>query len=403
MIRDPERLQRELLAKPQTRDYVPSYYFNYWMGMNRAPRFTINTVEFMLTDPRINFGLRLIKGPILSKSRFYLDMEEGEPKEFLKTQISRFWRSSAQDAMRAIEWGYSFGEVIYHIYGGKIQYHSIRNIHPVDCRCLTHEGAIVGGRIKGLPGRGPNRHLDVMVPKGFWHVHDRVHHPFYGRSRLYGAYVAYMEKWGDGWFRDSRRLFFHKYAYSGHSIYHPLGSYRDSNTGEFIVYKDLARAMVEKSKNGAVFTLPNTTDDKGNREWEIIPGEPQSPPTGLMEYGDDLDDDLLEGMGIPPEVAQAEGTGAYAGRRVPMEAFYSTLQEACNWLIHDFNVQVLRPLVELNFGPGIEYEIIPFGLALPSQTVAQAEQQGSIAPQGQGGSTIRYQGKPKNQDGSSKG
>lgn len=376
---------KALLAKPLTRDYVPSYYNSYWLGMNRAPRFTINIIEHMLTDPRINFGLRLIKGPVMAKARFYLDMPDGEPREFIKTQLSRFWRSNAMDALRAIEWGYSFSEVLYQVYGGKIQYSGLRNIHAIDCRCLTNDGTIVGGRVKGLPGKNTQantRHLDVLIPKGFWHVHDRQHHPFYGRSRLYGCYLPYLEKWSDGGFRDSRRLFFHKYAYSGYGIYHPPGSYRDQETGELVVFKDLARDIVEKMKTGAAVVLPNATDDKGQRMWEIAPVEVPTTPTGLLEYGEDLDQDLLEGMGIPPEVAQAEGTGAYAGRRVPMDAYYCALQEVTNWLAHDFNCQVIRPLVELNFGPGIEYEIIPFGLATPSQSIAQAETQGSIQPQG---------------------
>lgn len=66
-------------------------------------------------------------------------------------------------------------------------------------------------------------------------------------------------------------------------------------------------------------------------------------------------------MGIPPEIARAEGTGAYAGRFVPQQAFYSTLQSMLQWLIGDADEQIFRRLVIHNFGDD-EYEIIPFPL-----------------------------------------
>jgi len=71
---------------------------------------------------------------------------------------------------------------------------------------------------------------------------------------------------------------------------------------------------------------------------------------------------MVEGMGVPIELVEPVGTGAYAGRRIPMDAFLATLHEIACWLISDFDEQVLRPLAERNFGPGLEYTIIPFGI-----------------------------------------
>ena len=81
---------------------------------------------------------------------------------------------------------------------------------------------------------------------------------------------------------------------------------------------------------------------------------------------------------------KAEGTGAYAGRRIPMEAFYAMLQEILFWLITDVDQQVLRQLVAVNFGPQLEYEIVPFGLVTPSQEEQQQQAGAQQAPPPQG-------------------
>ena len=145
-------------------------------------------------------------------------------------------------------------------------------------------------------------------------------------------------------------------------------------------YKELAREMGEKQRSGAVLCFPNETDDRGQRVWDVIPPSVTPPPTHVMEYGKDLKDEVWEGMGIPPEIARAEGTGAFAGRRVPLDAFYSILQEIVYWLIEDVSQQIMQPLVEMNYG-NVPFEIIPFGLILPSQNQSDSEKQNPQSPE----------------------
>ena len=218
------------------------------------------------------------------------------------------------------------------------------------------------------------RKIFIGGPKAFWHVHWRDHHPWFGRSRLVGSFPPWWETWTDDGYRDIRRLYFHKYAFDGGTIYYPPGSTPDQNNVRR-PNLDIARDAFEKKKTGGITFLPNTTDE-GNRQWEVLPPHIASAPPGLLEYGQELRDEILEGMGVPPEVARAEGAGAFAGRRVPQQAFYAILQELVQWLISDADSQLFQPLVSLNFGKNHHrYEIKPHGLLDQAELEANKGQQ----------------------------
>ena len=107
------------LLKTETREYVPNAYRSYYYYQFRTPPFSLRYVDSMCADPHLALGLQLLKGPIMAKARFYIDCKNHAVKEFLKTNLSRFWRNSAFRALRCIEWGYSPHEVLYREEGGQ--------------------------------------------------------------------------------------------------------------------------------------------------------------------------------------------------------------------------------------------------------------------------------------------
>lgn len=355
---------RELL-NTITGDYRPAVFrlhSRYFFA--RRPWFNLDAVGSMLADPRVCFGLEMIKGPVLQNAKFHVKTDDPDIKEFLVNQITRFWQNSAARALRAIAWGFSGHEALYEVVDGLISFDILKDIHPLDTRPVTKHGKFVGMTVKhsrGTEGEG-FRKVFVGGPKAFWHVHWRDQHPWFGRSRLMGSFPPWWETWTDDGYRDIRRLYFHKYAFDGGTVYYPPGGTPDSN-GIVRSNKDIARDAFEKKKTGGITFLPNTTTDSGNREWEVQDPVISSAPPGLLEYGQELRDEILEGMGVPPEVARAEGAGAFAGRRVPQQAFYAILQELVQWLIMDADTQIFRPIVGLNFGSNhARYSIRAFGL-----------------------------------------
>ena len=385
-----------------TYDPVPHSWANYFVTSRRHPLFSLASVPLMLTDPRIQFGLHLIKGPMLSQCKFFCKVAEDDPQEtplfaqglesgqaqqpgqqmgmgqappesplkkFLVRNVTRFWRSSAIRALKAVEWGFSCSEALYKLGDdGIVEFDTLKDLNSLDCRALTRSSKLVGAVvIRNIRDKAPNSRVILPLPRVLWHVHARHLNPWYGQSRLYGSWRPWIEIWDEGGFRDSRRLFFYKYAYDGGTYYYPPGISRmgEDVNGQAIIKtnKDLVREIADKKRAGGATFLPNDQEN-GVRRWEHIPPDSVNPPAGLDAYGADLRNELWEGMGIPPEIAHADEAGGYAGRRVPMVAFYSTLQELVSNLIGDYDAQILNPLVRYNFGDHAanSYEILPFGL-----------------------------------------
>lgn len=351
----------ELLAD-NTAEYNPSAYYSlYPYGFHRnRPPFTPMAIREMLVDPRISFGLRLIKGPLLSRTRFNVETKNEELKTYVEENLKRFWLAGAIDAMSCIEWGYCGSEVFYRIRNDKIQYSHLRVFEATDVRPVTLDGRIVGMTVQNIKDEqeNPLQKLYLGAPKMLWTIHERRYHPIFGRSRLYPVHVVWNEIWSDGGFRDIRRLWFYKNAYEGGTMYHPPGQSRLQN-GQMVSNKDLARELMEKKRSGGVLTLPSTATAEGARQWEYEPPKPNTVPTGLREYGEDLRYEILEAMGIPPEVIESqssEGFGSSTGRAIPQEAYYSTLFEIAQSIVFDFVDQILTPLTNFYFA-NEEYDV----------------------------------------------
>jgi hypothetical protein len=185
---------------------------------------------------------------------------------------------------------------------------------------------------------------------------------YYGISRLFHAYLPWIEKWHNGGYRDSRRVFFYKYAFNGGTMRHPQGSTPtlvDPVSGYAMqtANSEIARREMDYLRNGGTLTLPSTKDAMGNYLWEYQPASVTPSPEGLMEYGRDLDQELWEGMGIPPEVAETPGDsmGSFGGRSVPMDAFNCILHSIYTDAMESFVKQIVHPLVVLQHGRDKSY------------------------------------------------
>lgn len=352
----------QLLGSPITAGYEPpdlalsAHFFH----PNR-PLFTLWHVDAMLTEARVRLGLDMIRGPILNNSHFVVHTKNPAVKQFIAAQISRFWKTSAPIALRYMDYGFLGCEVLYRSVDNLLQFDKLKFLHPHNTRVVTRKGEYIGIEVQ----RCNNSDSAVYVgrPKSFWTVHARDAHIWYGRSRLRGAFLAWNEIWSDHGYRDQRRIWFYKNAYAGPKVGYPPGSTpsEDPNNPEPLDHRIIAQEIVDKMVTGTGITYPNVGPGPQGG-WIIEDAKPISIPEGLLEYGDQLRDEILEGMGIPPEVVSADGTGAFAGRRVPQQAFFSVLQEIMQDILTDFDEQVITPLVRMNFGSQQHYEIECFGL-----------------------------------------
>ena len=404
----------ELLSEPISQEYVPQVGLSFFTLSRNRPIFSNRVIHDMIPDPRVIFGLMLLKGPINWRTRFFTEEEaetidipqligeldvkfpyivkasNPEVEKFVKKTISRFWTTSTNAALRALEWGFSGSESLYEESDGKIQFDRLKSLNPPDTKAVTKDGEFVGLTLRNFSRASLiNDPKTVFIggPKAFWHVHWRERHPYYGLSRLFGAYIPWWEQWSDGGYRDIRRLWFYKNAFEGGIIWHPPGTTRDSNN-MIIVNKDYAREIIEKKRTGGVMAFPNSPAETPNgRAWDYDPPTPLPVPAGLLEYGATLRAEILEGMGIPNEVIESpgnQGFGSSAGREVPELAFFAIIQELVQWLVSDVHSQIIKPLLMLNFSDSVDVEIIPF----PMKTT-QLEEQGNLGGSSGGTSSAK--------------
>jgi hypothetical protein len=349
------------------------YYNQAFLLDNRYahhfPVFNFVTIETMRRDPRIQFGLNLIKGPIASYTRFFSEVEADQPglhkaiiemdyhfpyvvkcdnekqQEYILRQFKRFWEVGIFKAMEAIDWGFSGSEVLYRKSKNyAIEFDNLELFHPRDLQAMSERDAFIGFI------RNNDRARFVPVGKGFWHVHKRQIHKYYGESRLRGAHIPWHETWMLGGARDIRRTWFFRYAYDGGQIYYPEGSFQDE-TGTVVQNEALAMQMAEMKRTGSTIAFPSTKGIDGKREWEFEPPHTGVTPMGLHEFIQLLRDEELEGLGIPPEVIQSgsgNGLGSATGRMIPQQAFIAALTPIVSDLINDFKTQILDTLLLMN-------------------------------------------------------
>jgi hypothetical protein len=351
-----------IVGRPKTAGYRPSVVWGPWQQWRHTPPFHIRRIPEMLTDARVRLGLNIIKGPIASKARIFVKCDNPLVKQFIVSTLTRFWKNSLSRALRAIDWGFSPGETVYKMdLDGTMQFDIIRELYPLDVLAIENWqiAEITGILIRNTPG-GAARVL--RAPRFFWHVVGREHQPIFGLSRLYGAWKPWLEKTSQGGWRDIRRLFYYKNAYDSGELYYPENDIVNTASGP-VSAQQYAQDAMELGRTGATYCWPNTIDpNTSTRAWERKPPSSPSPPPGLEEWGNDLNAEILEGMEIPPEIAHAEGTGAYAGRLIPFQGFMMTEMTLLNQLLADFDTQVLSRLIEYNFGARTEYELMPFSL-----------------------------------------
>lgn len=375
---------RQELLETRTGNYEPgvAYSAGTYHAPSRKPRFNRAFIPFMLAHPHIQLGLKIIRGRIIARSRFYVEESNEETRNFLIRQISRFWMYSANRMLSALAFGYSGAECHYSLMADQIEFRMVKNFIAPDVRVVCNEkGEKVGMTVRRTAQTGKqSSRIYLGGLKSLWHIHNRDIHPWYGATILFGAYDPWFESYKDGGGRDIRNLYFHKYAFSGDTIYYPPGATPDGN-GLPRDNRSIAKELVEKRRTGGVLAFPNQRDEAGNQMWTLEPGQVGTAAAPVLEYNEHLKTEILEGMGVPREVVEAAETGSgYSGRAVPLEAFDSTLQDYTNWLIYDFDEQILRPLIRFREGREPTHEIIPFGLARGTESQETLERSANTFP-----------------------
>ncbi len=146
----------------------------------------------------------------------------------------------------------------------------------------------------------------------------------------------------------------HKDAYGGRKLYYPEGT--TFIDGVDTPNETIARRIVEQIATVAWLRFP-VCSTKEHRVWELDDPTTTGGADHLLQYPKDLDDEIRRGQEIPDDVISSDGTGAWAGKRIPAAAFYSSLDHEVVSIFSDLSQQILDPLIMMNWGRKVSYTL----------------------------------------------
>lgn len=388
------------MGRPKTADYrapPPNLFFRQQRDL---PIFTHHTVIDMLFDPSIQLGLAMRAAPLFGAEFAYpmasstgdikwlpgILAETPELSQWVHQQIKRIWQFDLQKILLAQTWGWSAGEVTYRLIDDKLHVDRILHRNSIDTRATARGGEQIGVRFLQIRGKGA---VDLEFPKCLWHSFNPEAEDPYGQSILRGAQSPWSDKALNGGALDVRRLFAHRDAYGGADIGYPSGMINIEGKGQ-VPARDIAREMIEQMKAGASFTRPSDVDQNGNEQWPVNRATVPSNPVHIFQYPKDLDVEMMRGLRIPDEVVITQLTGAWNGKQVPLQAFFAAADQWLNQVTLAITTQVLEPLVLLNEGRAMGFEV---------QTRPLGDQIADQMQSGQEGGEVSQQPQPARQNG----
>ena len=388
-----------------TRGYQPIYYWPWHNFVQELPPLDYYMIQAMLLDPTVRLGLSMRVAPICAAEFAYQEngqwvpgirSDNPEVADFVYRQLQRIWQFDIRKILRAQVWGWSAAEVVYEtkMRNGRaiMEYDYMVDRQARDVRPLVKRGKPVGVEFRSLSARqgsGQGSQKGTMrlgVGKAIWLAFDPEAGSMFGRTIMQGPYSPFADKWFDGGALDVRRLYMHSEAYAGPIIGYPMEDVNVPGKGT-IPAADIALQIAEQRQTGNCMTKPNVYDEltKQNK-WTVEPGPAStSNPQHILQYPRDLDIEILRGLEIADDVIMSiNNSGAWAGKQVPMMAFYASLNQFLNDAIKAITTWIMEPLVEWNFGPDQDFEITCKPLhvqalelqngILPGQMAAQAPQ-----------------------------
>ena len=378
-----------------------------WAGGGEMPTVTFRRdLEFMQLHPVVCTALEYYKSGIAGAEFWggpdYLNSanEDGKPispdprvSQFVLAHVERFWQRGMPILQEgAYSYGWAPGEHIYKEVAGMLVWSHLKGFHPGDGFILTLANHPIGVRVKNIHTAASDRPRDGQadlwfasesIPaKAAWYSHRPRFNQFYGRSQLTAAW----RPWRRLGYRDGVEQVIdaaiYRAGYKGPVVKHPKEDAQTALSGVPATRldgaghsrrsaRDVARQMMEYAKAGAGFTMSSENYPQamgGGPKWAVeFPDHVMdvSPLIGAAQY---LEEQIMLGIGVPPELVKAGGTGSgYSGRSIPREAFLDGQQKVADAMLQVFVEQVVRPLVLWNFGD------VPFNVQCKPLLKSQVE------------------------------
>src|SRR4051794_37019277 len=178
----------QFLGPPRTADYRPSLVTPspLWSGHD-VGWYTWGDVELMRRDPQIQFGLRILRGPLATVT-WEIPASSPEVAAWVDRTLRKVWTRYLNKATAHLEYGSCGGELTwrYDRTSDLIELDELLDIHVLDMQPLQQSRKQVGLRVKGSAGGvGPT---DLYAPRYWWIANEPEFGAYHGRARLSGSW-----------------------------------------------------------------------------------------------------------------------------------------------------------------------------------------------------------------------
>ncbi len=303
----------------------------------------------MRLDGQVSAGLAVVKLPVMSR-RYNVVADSPDVAEFTKRALDPVWRDIIRGALLALDYGFAVMEKVWALdENGMLVYARFKDPDPESLDLEVDDRGNFAGASQA-PGRR------VEASKTFLFTHRLEHGNLYGTSRLRPAYPYWRTK-------EIIYLFLNRYLERKGNppvvVKYPPQVTPSDNGPEADKNARAALELGEKLLENSAVALPHNTDAHGHLTWEVSYLEDDPRAAMFLEYIDHLNKMILRSLFVPDRVfTQDNETGSFALAKVHADIFLMSEEGLLADIEFAVNEQIVRPLVEYNFGAGKKCRIV---------------------------------------------
>ena len=326
-------------------------------GPARPGAVPIRILKKMRTDAQIALGLSAVKAPVTGVTWWAVSKDE-EAARFIEAALAPVWSQVMKTSLAAVDFGFQAAEKVFDIrrveyeFGGRrrshrgVVYRKLRDLDPEEVTIAADErGDFAGLRV------GP----DFLPPeKCFVMTLSREWGNLYGAGRLEAAYEPWY--WASVMYLFANRYFERKGdpAVIGRA---PAEERTDAE-GNRVRTLDEAARVISSLRSGGTAVFPDERDEFGNSRWAFEYLVDDKRADMFISYIEHLQVMKLRAILVPERtVTQDAGSGSYAMASEHTETFLRNEETLLSEIVEHVNRYIVRPLVEFNFGPGVDVRI----------------------------------------------
>jgi hypothetical protein len=331
-------------------------------GLARAGGVPVRILKKMRTDAQISLGLSAVKAPITGASWWAVSRHE-EAARFVEAAMRPVWADCVKACLNAVDFGYQAAEKVFEVreveyeFGGRRQrrrgvvYRKLRDIDPEEAEIAVDERGDFAG-VKAAGAYLPPEKCFVMTLAKEWGN-------LYGTSRLEAAYEPWY--WASVMYLFANRYFERKGDPA--VIGRAPAEERTAADGSRVRTLDEAAKVISSLRSGGTAVFPDERDERGNQRWSFEYMLDDKRADMFISYIEHLQVMKLRAILVPERtVTQDQASGSYAMASEHTETFLRNEETLLSEIVEHVNKYLVRPLVEFNFGPGVDVRIETAGV-----------------------------------------